>query len=88
MPPLRTFVVDDHEDLGKLLKSMLQAKTECVVIGEASEGLQAVEQAKELQPVSFCWIYHSPKLNEWKPVDEFRKFPTFEDCISQSGSLP
>lgn len=63
MPPLRTLVVDDHEDLRKLLKSMLQAKTECVVIGEASNGLQAVEQAKELQPDLILLDLSLPKLN-------------------------
>jgi DNA-binding NarL/FixJ family response regulator len=63
MPALRTLVVDDHEDLRKLLKSMLQAKTECVVIGEASDGLQAIEQAKELQPDLILLDLSLPKLN-------------------------
>lgn len=50
MPALRTLVVDDHVGLRNLLRAMLQEKTECVVIGEASDGLQAIEQSKDLQP--------------------------------------
>jgi len=63
MPALRTLVVDDHEDLRKLLRSMLQAKTECVVVGEATDGLQAIEQAKELQPDLILLDLSLPKLN-------------------------
>ena len=63
MPPLRTLVVDDHEGLRKLLRSMLEARTECVVVGEATDGLQAIEQAKELQPDLILLDLSLPKLN-------------------------
>lgn|SRR5215831_13547444 len=63
MPALRTLVVDDHEELRKLLRSMLQGKTECVVVGEATDGLQAIEQAKELQPDLILLDLSLPKLN-------------------------
>ena len=63
MPALRTLVVDDHEDVRKLLQSMLHAQTECVVVGEASDGLQAIEQAKELQPDLILLDLSLPKLN-------------------------
>src|SRR6516164_5377215 len=63
MAALRTLVVDDHEELRRLLRSMLEAKTECVVISEATDGLQAVEQAKELQPDLILLDLSLPKLN-------------------------
>jgi DNA-binding NarL/FixJ family response regulator len=63
MPALRTLVVDDHEELRKLLRSMLQTKTECVIVGEATDGLQAIEQAKELQPDLILLDLSLPKLN-------------------------
>ena len=73
MPPLRTLVVDDHEDLRKLLKSMLQAKTECVVIGEASDGLQAIEQTKALKPDLILLDLSLPKLNGMEAGRRIRK---------------
>ena len=63
MSALRTLLVDDHVDLRKLLRSILEQKTECVVIGEASDGLSAIEQAKELQPDLILLDLALPKLN-------------------------
>jgi DNA-binding NarL/FixJ family response regulator len=73
MPALRTLVVDDHEDLRKLLKSMLRETTECVIVGEATDGLQAVEQAKELQPDLILLDLSLPKLNGMEAGRRIRK---------------
>jgi DNA-binding NarL/FixJ family response regulator len=73
MAPLRTLLVDDHLDLRKLLRSILQEKTECVVIGEASDGLHAVEQAKELQPDLILLDLSLPKLNGLEAGRRIRK---------------
>jgi len=73
MPALRTLVVDDHEDLRKMLRSLLQEKTECVIVGEASDGLQAVEQAKELQPDLILLDLSLPKLNGMEAGRRIRK---------------
>ncbi len=52
---------------------MLQEKTECVVIGEASDGLDAVEQAKELQPDLILLDLSLPKLNGMEVGRRIRK---------------
>jgi DNA-binding NarL/FixJ family response regulator len=73
MSALRTLLVDDHLDFRKLLRSMLEEKTGCVVIGEASNGLEAVEQAKEIQPDLILLDLSLPKLNGMEAGRRIRK---------------
>ncbi|SRR5260370_431166 len=48
-PVVNTLVVDDYEPFRRFLCATLQARPELQVIGEASDGLQAVQKAEELQ---------------------------------------
>src|SRR5262252_6284521 len=73
MPSLRTLVVDDHKDLRKLLRSILHDKTECIVVGEASDGLQAIEQTKELKPDLILLDLSLPQLNGMEAARRIRK---------------
>jgi len=47
----------------KLLRSLLENETQCVIIGEASDGLQGVQSAQELQPDLILLDLSLPKLN-------------------------
>jgi DNA-binding NarL/FixJ family response regulator len=73
MAAFRTLIVEDHEELRALLRSLLENKTQCVVIGEASEGLQAVQSAQELQPDLVLLDLSLPKLNGMEAGRRIRK---------------
>jgi DNA-binding NarL/FixJ family response regulator len=73
MSALRTLIVEDHEELRALLRSLLENETQCVVIGEASEGLQAVQSAQELQPDLILLDLSLPKLNGIEAGRRIRK---------------
>jgi two-component system, NarL family, response regulator NreC len=73
MSALRTLVVDDHVGLRQLLRTILQEKTECVVIGEASDGLQAIEQFNELQPDLILLDLSLQKLNGMEVARRIRE---------------
>ena len=73
MLTLRTLVVDDHEGLRKLVLSMLEKKPECVVIGEASDGLQAIEQANDLKPDLILLDLSLKNLNGMEAGRQIRK---------------
>lgn len=48
--PLRIFIADDHPIVRRGLRDLLETEDGIQVVGEASNGLQAVRRAAELQP--------------------------------------
>ena len=49
-PTFRVLVVDDYEPWRRHACSLLQKRAELEVIGEVSDGLEAVQKAQKLQP--------------------------------------
>ena len=89
MPPVRTLIVEDYEEFRKFLRLTLQEKTQCVVIGEAVDGLQAVEQAKELQPDLILLDLSLPELNGMEVFRRIRKLsPHSKVVILSQDSSP
>jgi DNA-binding NarL/FixJ family response regulator len=50
MSSQRVLVVEDFEPFRRFICSTLVQRSELEIVGEAADGLQAVEKAKELQP--------------------------------------
>jgi chemotaxis response regulator CheB len=48
--PVRILLVDDYEPYRQKIRSMLETRPELQVIGEALDGLEAVQKAEELNP--------------------------------------
>ncbi len=64
-PPLqvRVLVVDDYEPFRQFVCSTLQKRPELQVIGEASDGSEAVQKAEELKPDLILLDIGLPTLN-------------------------
>ncbi len=60
---LRILIADDHEVVRRGLSSLLQAHEGWEVCGEASDGREAVEKAKELKPDFVILDIGMPNLN-------------------------
>jgi DNA-binding NarL/FixJ family response regulator len=60
---VRVLVVDDYEPFRRLICSTLQKRPELQVIAEASDGLEAVQRAQELNPDLILLDIGLPKLN-------------------------
>jgi DNA-binding NarL/FixJ family response regulator len=71
--PVRILVVDDYEAFRQFVCSMLGKKSEWQVVAEASDGLQAVHKAEELQPDLILLDIGLPKLNGIEAARRIRK---------------
>ena len=63
MPLCRILVVEDHETVRRFVCSELEQRPEFSIVGEASNGLDAVQKAQELQPDLILLDVGLPKLN-------------------------
>lgn len=50
MPSTRLVIADDHRMFRQGLRELIERKTDFVIVGEASTGIEALEQANTLQP--------------------------------------
>jgi DNA-binding NarL/FixJ family response regulator len=60
---VRVLVVDDYEPFRRFVCATLGASPELQVVGEAADGLQAVQKAEELQPDLILLDIGMPTLN-------------------------
>lgn len=60
---MRILVVDDYEPWRRFVCSKLQERPELRIIGEVSDGLEAVQKAQELQPDVILLDIGLPTLN-------------------------
>jgi len=72
--PIRTLVVDDYEPWRRFVRSMLQKLVEVKIIGEAADGMQAVQQAQQLQPDLIVLDVGLPTLNGIEAARQIRRF--------------
>lgn len=70
---VRVFVVDDFEAFRRLLCSILETMPELQVICQASDGLEAVQGAEELQPDLILLDIGLPTLNGIEAARQIRR---------------
>lgn len=62
-PPIRILIVDDHPLLREGVASILEDRTDMIVIGEARDGVEAIERFRELRPDVTLMDLQMPVMN-------------------------
>ena len=70
---IRVLVVEDSEAFRKLIRSTLGERPELQLVGEVSDGLQALQRADELQPDLILLDIGLPSLNGIEVARRIRK---------------
>jgi DNA-binding NarL/FixJ family response regulator len=70
---IRILIADDHDVVRKGLRALLEDRTDWEVCGEATNGRQAVEQARELRPDVAVLDVSMPDLNGLEATRQIRK---------------
>ena len=72
-PAVRILIVDDHEPFRRYFRSTLEQLAGVQVIGQASDGLEAIQKAQELQPDLILLDVGLPKVNGLEAAKQMRK---------------
>ena len=73
MKIVRILIADDHDVVREGLKTLLAARADFQVCGEATTGREAVAQARELKPHVVVLDFSMPELNGLEATRQIRK---------------
>ncbi|MGH9881268.1 MAG: response regulator, partial [Pyrinomonadaceae bacterium] len=76
---IRILLADDHDLMRRGIRDLLQADSDLEVCGEAGNGREAIELARQLHPDVAVLDLSMPELNGLEAIRQFRKeFPRTE----------
>ena len=81
---VRILVVDDYEPWRRFVTSVLHVLPEAQIVGEASDGLAAVQKAEELQPDLILLDIGLPTLNGIEAGRRIRQLPHHSKILFMS----
>ena len=85
---VRILVVDDFEPFRHFVCTTLKARPELQVIGEAADGLEAVQKAEELQPDLIFLDIGLPTLNGIEVASRIGRLVPAAKILEQTRKQP
>jgi NarL family two-component system response regulator LiaR len=71
--PIRILIVDDHAVVREGLRAFIQIKPDMEVVGEAADGIEALEKAHDLDPDVILLDIVMPKLDGIGTIERLKK---------------
>ena len=81
MQPLRILLVDDHILFRKGIAALLAGRSDFTVVGEASDGLEAIQRIQEVTPDIILMDIEMPHCNGLSAVKQIKKIMPEIDII-------
>lgn len=72
---IRILIVDDHPVVRDGLRGMLSGQPDFTVVGEAANGLEALEMVKTLRPQVILMDLRMPQLDGVSAIEQMKKLP-------------
>jgi len=82
--PLRILIVDDHSQVRKVFRSLLEERQELRVVGDASDGLEAIAQAHALYPDAILMDVSTPGMGGVEATRRIRLELPFVEILALS----
>jgi DNA-binding NarL/FixJ family response regulator len=86
--PLRILVVDDHASVRRAVCSLLRHQPDFEVTCEATDGLEAIQKAREIRPDVIVLDISMPELNGLQAARQIRQVAPESEIVflSQHGA--
>jgi DNA-binding NarL/FixJ family response regulator len=71
--PCRLLLADDHEIVRRSLREIIELKTDCLIVAEAIDGIEAVQLAKQFAPDIAVVDISMPRLDGLDAARQIRQ---------------
>jgi DNA-binding NarL/FixJ family response regulator len=96
MSKKRVLITDDHPSIRFLLRSLVETTNDFTVCGDAADGVEAIERARELGPDLILLDFSMPRMNGAETATVLKKlmpkvpiilFTLHEDSVNQALAI-
>lgn len=74
LPMTRILIADDNDAVRQMIRSLVESREDFQVCGEAADGMEAIDKAKQLKPDLVILDITMPRVDGFEAARVIRKF--------------